>query len=146
MTNNSASLKEMWQLRLENWSILSKKKSKNEIHLLWRCWEGQTTSLITFIFGMLVNFGKKAVCLQCRFNDSRDIDWLWRHIALLVRVVNWSLKVKQFYYYWVLGIVACWRGTQHKHCVYCHDSLKLSGMNRNKQPCFSLLITRKCLY
>ena len=40
-------------------------------------WEWQTTSLITFIFGMLVNVGKKILCLQCRFiswRESRDID------------------------------------------------------------------------
>ena len=30
-----------------------KKKSKNENHLFWQCWEGQTTSLIAFIFGVL---------------------------------------------------------------------------------------------
>jgi len=54
-----------------------KKKSKNQIHLLGRCWEQQTTSLIAFIFGMLVNVGKKIVCLQCGFKscrESRDID------------------------------------------------------------------------
>ena len=26
-------------------------------------------------------------------------------------------------------ITMCWRHTQHKHCIYCHDSLKLSGTN-----------------
>ena len=45
------------------------KKSKNEIRLLGRCWEPQTTSLIAFIFGVLVNVGKKAVCLQCGFKS-----------------------------------------------------------------------------
>jgi len=38
-----------WGLRKENWLILSKKKSENEIHPFGRCWEWQTTSLIAFI-------------------------------------------------------------------------------------------------
>ena len=42
-----------------------KKKVKNKIHLFGQCWEWQTTSLIAFIFGVLVNVGKKIVCLQC---------------------------------------------------------------------------------
>jgi len=45
------------------------KKSKNEIHLLGRCWEQQTTSLIAFIFSMLINVGKKVVYLQCGFKS-----------------------------------------------------------------------------
>ena len=56
---------------------VKEKKSKNEIHLLERCWEQQTTSMIAFTFGMLVNVGKKIVYLQCRFKscrESRDID------------------------------------------------------------------------
>ena len=48
---------------------VKEKKSKNEIHLLGRCWEQQTTSLIAFIFGVLVNVGKKIVCLQCGFKS-----------------------------------------------------------------------------
>jgi len=51
-------------------------KSKNEIHLLGRCWERQTTSLIAFIFGLLVIVSKKVVCLQCGFKSwrkSKDI-------------------------------------------------------------------------
>jgi len=52
-----------------------KKKSQNEIHQLGRCWEQQTTSLIAFIFGMLVNVGKKIMCLQCglKVDVSREI-------------------------------------------------------------------------
>ena len=46
-----------------------KKISKNENHLFGRCWERQATSLIAFIFGMLVNVGKKIVCLKCRFKS-----------------------------------------------------------------------------
>ena len=45
------------------------KKSKNENHLFGQCWEGQTTSLIAYIFGVLVNVGKKIMCLQCRFES-----------------------------------------------------------------------------
>ena len=44
-------------------------KSHNEIHLLGRCWEQKTTSLIDFIIGVLVNVGKKVVCLQCVFKS-----------------------------------------------------------------------------
>jgi len=54
-----------------------RKKRKDEIHLLGRCWEQKTTSLTAFFFGMLVSVGKKVVCLQCRFKswrNSRDID------------------------------------------------------------------------
>jgi len=40
---------------------VEEKKSENDIHLFRRCWERQTTSLITFIFGVLVNVGKKIV-------------------------------------------------------------------------------------
>jgi len=39
--------------------------------------EQKTTSLIAFIFGVLVNVGKKVVYLQCVFKswcDSRDVD------------------------------------------------------------------------
>ena len=43
-----------WLLLLEK-----EKKTKNEIHLLGQCWEQQTTSLIAFIFSVLVNVGKK---------------------------------------------------------------------------------------
>ena len=51
-------------------SIEEKKvKSKNKIHLLRLCWEQQTTSLIAFIFGVLVNVGKKIVCLQYGFKS-----------------------------------------------------------------------------
>jgi len=46
-----------------------KKKSENKIHLFGQCWEWQTTSLIAFIFGVLVNIGKKIVCLQCGFKS-----------------------------------------------------------------------------
>jgi len=48
-----------------------------KIHLHGRHWEQQTTSLIAFIFGVLVNVGKKIVCLQCGFKswrELRDID------------------------------------------------------------------------
>jgi len=45
------------------------RKKKNENHLLGWCWEWQTTSLIAFIFGMLVNVEKKIVCLQCGFKS-----------------------------------------------------------------------------
>jgi len=41
-------------------------KSKNEIHLLGQCWERKTTSLIAFIFSVLVNVGKKVVCLHIK--------------------------------------------------------------------------------
>jgi len=27
-----------------------------------------------------------------------------------------------------LSIVTCWRDTQHKHCIYCRDSLKVEQM------------------
>jgi len=47
-----------------------KKQSKNKIYLLGRCWERQTTSLIAFIFGVLVNVNKKIVCLQYRFKSQ----------------------------------------------------------------------------
>jgi len=40
---------------------VEKKKSKKPNHLFGRCWEGRTTSLIAFIFGVLVNVGKKIV-------------------------------------------------------------------------------------
>jgi len=52
-----------------------KKRGKNEIHVLGWCRERQTISLIAFIFGMLVNVGKKIVCLQCSFKSdvSREI-------------------------------------------------------------------------
>jgi len=45
------------------------KKSKNKNHLFGRCWEGKTTSLIAFIFGVLVNVGKKIMCLQYGFKS-----------------------------------------------------------------------------
>jgi len=70
----------MGRLRKENWlatSIRKDEKNKNQIHLLGQCWEQQTISLIAFIFGVLVNVGKKIVCLQCGFKscrESRDID------------------------------------------------------------------------
>jgi len=54
-----------------------KKKSKNEIRLLGRCWEWKSTSLISLIFGLLINVGKKIVHLQCGFKSwcgLRDID------------------------------------------------------------------------
>jgi len=70
--------------KCDNWErrtgyFRQRKKSKNEIHLLGPCWEWQTTSLIVFIFGMLVNVGKKIIymCLQCEFKswrELRDID------------------------------------------------------------------------
>jgi len=56
---------------------VEEKKSRYEIHLLGPCWEWQTTSLIAFIFGVLVNVSKKIMCLQCRFKSwckSRDTD------------------------------------------------------------------------
>ena len=67
-----------------------KKQSKNQNHLLGQCWEWQTTSLIAFIFGMLVNVGKKIVCLLCGFKswrESRDIDYdydvmLWKRLLV----------------------------------------------------------------
>ena len=48
---------------------IEEKKSENENHLFGRCWEGQTTSLIAFIIGVLVNVGKKIMCLQCGFKS-----------------------------------------------------------------------------
>ena len=48
---------------------IAEKKSKNENHLFGRCWERQITSLIAFIFAVLVNVGKKIVCLQCGFKS-----------------------------------------------------------------------------
>jgi len=56
---------------------VKEKKSKSEIHLLGRCWEWKSTSLIAFIFSVLVIVGKNVVRLQCRFKSwckSRDID------------------------------------------------------------------------
>jgi len=56
---------------------VTEKKSKNQIHPFGQCWKRQTTSLIAFIFGVLVNVGKKIVYLQCGFKSrrkSRDID------------------------------------------------------------------------
>jgi len=41
-----------------------KKESKNKIYLFGQCWKRQTTSLIVFILGVLVNVGKKIVCLH----------------------------------------------------------------------------------
>ena len=35
---------------------------------------------------------------------------------------------KQYYaccYYWMECLIACWRDTQHKHPIYCRDSLKV---------------------
>jgi len=46
---------------------LEGKISKNKI--LGQCCERQTTSLIAFIFGVLVNVGKKVVCLKCGFKS-----------------------------------------------------------------------------
>ena len=45
--------------------------------------------------------------------------WKWskQYLLLLLSVVS------------TLSIVACWRDTQHKHYIFCHDSLKLSGTN-----------------
>ena len=40
-----------------------------------------------------------------------------------------------------LSIVACWRDVQHKHGIYCRDSLKLSGTNsetRNTSTAFTV--------
>jgi len=48
---------------------IEKKESKNKNHLFVRCWEGKTTSLIAFIFGVLVKVGKKIKCLQCGFES-----------------------------------------------------------------------------
>jgi len=48
-------------------SVEVEEKSRNEIHPFGQCWEQQTTSLIAFIFGVLVNVENKIVCLQCRF-------------------------------------------------------------------------------
>jgi len=63
--------------KCDNWErrtgYFRQKRSKNEIHLLGQCWERQTTSLIAFIFGVLVNVEKKIVCLQCRFKSWHEI-------------------------------------------------------------------------
>jgi len=48
---------------------IAEKKSNNENRLFGRCWEGKTTSLIAFIFGVLVNVGKNIMCLQCVFKS-----------------------------------------------------------------------------
>ena len=59
----------MWQLRKKNWLLPSKKKSKNEIHLLRWCWGRKTTSLI-------------ALSLAC-----------WSMLARRLCVYNAGLKV-----------------------------------------------------
>jgi len=48
---------------------VKKNKSDNEIPRLERFWEQQTASLMAFIFGVLVNVGKKIVCLKCGFKS-----------------------------------------------------------------------------
>ena len=40
---------------------IEKKKVNNKIHLLGQCWEQQSTSLIVFIFGVLVNVKEDCV-------------------------------------------------------------------------------------
>jgi len=72
--NSSASLKEMWRLRKENWLLSSKKKNKNEYH---PCWEWQTTWPIAFI---LVNIGKKTLCLQC----GLKVDKAWEILTVIM--------------------------------------------------------------
>jgi len=58
LPNGSASLRNM---TIEEGELATSvtEKSKNENYLFGQCWKGQTTSLIAFIFGVLVNVGKK---------------------------------------------------------------------------------------
>jgi len=67
------------------------------------------------------------VCIApVRKNGYADYHEVKLKIDQSVWVVNWvisSLKVEQtMLLSWVstLSIVACWRDTQHKHCIYCH--------------------------
>ena len=64
-----------WERRI---GYFHRKKVKNEIRLLGRCWQRQSTSLIAFILSVLVNVGKRVVCLQKGFKSwcgSRDIEY-----------------------------------------------------------------------
>ena len=56
-----------------------------------------TTSLIAFIFGVLVNVGKKVVCLQCRFKVDATREILtetFAHVvvAFLFLVIHFALS------------------------------------------------------
>jgi len=69
----------MRRLRKENWLLPSKKKSTNEIHLIGPRWEQQTTSLIAFIFGMLINTGKKIIN-----NAGINVDLSWEILTVVM--------------------------------------------------------------
>ena len=92
----------MWRLRKENWLLPSKKKVKTKIIYLDNAGNDKTTSLIAFIFGMLVHVGKKIVCLQCGFKswrESRDIDlWLWCHITKTFARVKNSISSRVLFF------------------------------------------------
>ena len=104
------------------------KKSKNENHLFWRCWEGQTTSLISFIFGVLVNVGKKILRLQCGFKS-------WRESILTVVMTSYyenvrSCKrhtvVRRTFCFWrfallFLGLATHYRESRCRES-WCHES------------------------
>jgi len=51
-------------VKIEKGELVEEKKTRTKIHLLGPCWELQTTSLIVFIFGVLVNIGKKIMYLN----------------------------------------------------------------------------------
>jgi len=50
---------------------------------------------------------------------SHFLHWKWNKQCLLLLLGAVS----------ALSIVACWRDTQHKHCIYCCDSVRLSETN-----------------
>jgi len=89
---------------------------------LFRNWI-QKFSLYTSLFRALIISNRQASPQR----ELLPIDCYWEYEC------EWSIEsfssLKVCYYYWVLSIVTCWRDTQHKHCIYCRDSLKLSGTN-----------------
>jgi len=48
---------------------------------------------------------------QCKWSTESFSSWNKQYLLLLLSGMS------------TLNIIVCWRDTQHKHCLYCHDSL-----------------------
>ena len=102
------------------------KKSKSKNHLFWRCWEGQTTSLIAFIFAVLVNVGKKIMCLQCGFKswrEARDIDCGY---DVILQKRSRHTVVRRTFCFWRFALLFLGLATHYRESWYTVDSATLS--------------------
>ena len=114
---------------ISNWQ----EPPQKELQLLLWVWASMVHSCLCVIcMCVLLWLGRMAMPITTKLNKklinqsisasgqlSHFPHWKWNKRCLLLLLSGVS----------TISIVACWRDTKHKHCIYYRNSLKLSGTN-----------------